>query len=286
MPGSSSYKFRIAGRYVKGSTVPSTGNYNLGWNTSGYWEAKVDTTVPVLALATVQAADMVLLFDEQLDTASVPAVTAFSVVTGGVANAVTAVSLSGNVVRLTLTTAAFSGQTVTVAYTVPGSNMLQDLAGNDVATFGATTALNYSRDWNNLYQAADQPLTSNTTTYQDSNTLQFVLLANKSYAFRLYLRYNCSAVADIKLQWSLPAGASYMMHGTGYDTGGALVVFDAVTASQAFGGTGANIDLVLEGVIINGANSDAAILQAAQNTAEATNITILGGSYLSARLLN
>ena len=125
----------LRGNEVASFTATTVLNYTPG---------AADTTVPTLALATVQGANMVLYFDEQLDPASVPAVTAFAVVIGGGADVVTVVAINGNVVRLTLTTAATYGQSATVAYTVPGANMLQDLAGNDVATFGATTALNYT----------------------------------------------------------------------------------------------------------------------------------------------
>ena len=145
MPGGSVYKGRVARYAVLGGTAPSEGQV-ITWDATNkrYRPVTPDTVVPALALATVQGSSMVLYFDEQLDTTSVPAVTAFAVVIGGSANTVTVVAINGNVVRLTLTTAATYGQSATVAYTVPGANMLQDLAGNDVATFGATTALNYT----------------------------------------------------------------------------------------------------------------------------------------------
>ena len=45
-------------------------------------------------------------------------------------------------IRLTLTTRAYGNDAVTVAYTQPGSNKVQDNAGNLLATFGAQTVTN------------------------------------------------------------------------------------------------------------------------------------------------
>src|SRR3990167_8856519 len=143
MPGSSMYKFKIAGRYVKGSTIPSSANYKLVWNTGGYWEAGVDTTVPRLFLAFVDGSSLWLLYDEALDTGSVPAVGDFAVVVAGGADVVTVVAVNGSAVKLTLTTAATEGQVVTVSYTA-GASPIQDIAGNDAANLVAQSVENFT----------------------------------------------------------------------------------------------------------------------------------------------
>ena len=97
-----------------------------------------DTAAPVLESQTVSGASLVLSYDEALDESSEPAARQFDVrVTppGGTAarRNVRAVEISGNTVTLTLATPVFRAQAVTVKYTVPASNPVQDLARNDAA---------------------------------------------------------------------------------------------------------------------------------------------------------
>ncbi|MCW8177952.1 SwmB domain-containing protein, partial [Verminephrobacter aporrectodeae] len=73
---------------------------------------------------------------------------AFTVLVEGVANAVTdvAVEPQAKTVTLTLSTALTHGQSVTIAYADPttddDANAIQDAAGNDAASFAATTVTN------------------------------------------------------------------------------------------------------------------------------------------------
>ncbi|MYA33951.1 MAG: hypothetical protein F4164_08955 [Gemmatimonadales bacterium] len=90
-------------------------------------------------------ATIVLTFSETLfETTAAPG--AFTVTVNGSARTVGAVSSSGAVVNLTLTSAVATGETVTVAYTDPSANddaaAVQDAAGNDAATFSAQSVTN------------------------------------------------------------------------------------------------------------------------------------------------
>ena len=90
---------------------------------------------PVLSEATVNGTSLVLTYDEDLDTGSVPLAGDFAVAVAGLTAVVSNVAVSGNTVTLTLATAVVFGQTVTVSYT-GGTNPIQDLDGNDaVALF-------------------------------------------------------------------------------------------------------------------------------------------------------
>lgn len=90
----------------------------------------VDTTAPTLSSAVVNGASLVLTYNEELNTTA-PATSAYSVVgAGGVTQAPTAINISGSAVTLMLATPAVSGNTVTLSYTVPGSNPIRDTAGN------------------------------------------------------------------------------------------------------------------------------------------------------------
>ncbi|MCW8177294.1 hypothetical protein D8B25_18540, partial [Verminephrobacter aporrectodeae subsp. tuberculatae] len=116
-----------------------------------------DTTAPAFITEgakapKVNASTLVLSFEDtgnlDADASHTPANGAFTVLVNGVANAVTNVSVQpqAKTVTLTLTTAVTRGQTVTVAYADPttgnDANAIQDIAGNDVASFAATAVTN------------------------------------------------------------------------------------------------------------------------------------------------
>ena len=93
----------------------------------------VDVRAPLLRWATVRDTTVALIYDEALDTGSVPAASAFTVTVDSTARTVNAVAVADSVVTLTLASAVTSGQTVTLDYAVPASNPIQDLVGNDAA---------------------------------------------------------------------------------------------------------------------------------------------------------
>ena len=94
-----------------------------------------DTTAPSLSTATVDGTSLVLTYNEALDAGSEPATSAYSVsVAGGTGAAPSSVDVTGKKVTLTLGTAVTAGQSVTVTYTVPSSNPVQDTSENDAAT--------------------------------------------------------------------------------------------------------------------------------------------------------
>ncbi|MYE14193.1 MAG: hypothetical protein F4X99_21535, partial [Gammaproteobacteria bacterium] len=97
-----------------------------------------DADAPAFSSASVNGATLALVFDEDLDTGSVPAPGDFHVTVAGSRRGVAAggVAVAGTTVTLTLASAVTAGQTVAVRYTKPATNPLQDVAGNDVATFG------------------------------------------------------------------------------------------------------------------------------------------------------
>ena len=97
-----------------------------------------ETTPPELSSASVDGATLTLTFDEQLDTGDAPDRSAFAVTVAGSGRGVDTVAVSGSVVTLTLVTAVFAGDAVTVDYTAPTDDAtarLQDLVGNAAASF-------------------------------------------------------------------------------------------------------------------------------------------------------
>ena len=100
---------------------------------------RVDAAPPMQVSASVQGLSLVLVYDEALDPASMPATGAYTVTaTVGAATtnpAVSAVSIYGIWVTLTLDAPPAAGATVTLAYAPPASNPVQDEAGNDAPAF-------------------------------------------------------------------------------------------------------------------------------------------------------
>jgi len=115
----------------------------------------IDTTAPVFTSGSVNGTSLVLNYTEtnSLDSINVPPTTAFAVTVAGGSRSVSSlvVDPAGNRVILTLASAVLTGQSVTVAYTDPTAgvddlNAVQDVAGNDAASFAATTVANVTGD--------------------------------------------------------------------------------------------------------------------------------------------
>ena len=86
-----------------------------------------------------------LLYYEGLDEAAVPEAAAFTVTVGGAPRALAAddaVRVIGRRARLRLASAVAQGDAVTVAYTMPSSNRLRDMAGNAAETLGEQPVTN------------------------------------------------------------------------------------------------------------------------------------------------
>jgi uncharacterized repeat protein (TIGR02059 family) len=113
----------------------------------------LDTTAPVLSSAVLAAngTTLTLTYNETL-SATTAATTDFSVLVDGVAATVSSRAISGSTVQLTLSSAVLGTSIVTVAYAAPTSSNLttnsavQDAAGNDAASFTATSVTNNSTE--------------------------------------------------------------------------------------------------------------------------------------------
>ena len=99
-----------------------------------------DSTAPTFQSAAVNGTTLTVTFNENLDTGSAPAGSAFT--TSGSRTGTGTVSISGATATVTLDSAVTHGETVTVSYTLPGTNPLQDASGNDVATFTGQAVTN------------------------------------------------------------------------------------------------------------------------------------------------
>jgi len=108
----------------------------------------VDSIPPTVATLSVNGSTLTLTLSEALSTV-IPLTSRFSVLVGGVARTVNsaAVNASNNTVSLTLASPVTAGQTVTLAYTDASAandtaGIIQDAAGNDLASFNARSVTN------------------------------------------------------------------------------------------------------------------------------------------------
>ena len=121
-------------------TLPNPGQTNsLGYNN----DIVVDTTAPTFVSSKVTGTTLTITLSDlnPLDNINPPLASAFAVTVNSVSRSLTdvAVNSTARQVILTLASAVSSGNTVSVTYTDPtagnDSLALQDLAGNDAATF-------------------------------------------------------------------------------------------------------------------------------------------------------
>jgi uncharacterized repeat protein (TIGR02059 family) len=103
-----------------------------------------DTTAPALVAAStsVQGDTIVLGYDEPLETASEPAVGDYAVLVDSVARAVSAITMSGSEMQLTLATPVSALNTITFSYTRVGGREVKDLAGNLAANLSGQAVAN------------------------------------------------------------------------------------------------------------------------------------------------
>ncbi|WP_374319622.1 Ig-like domain-containing protein [Aquabacterium sp.] len=108
----------------------------------------LDTTLPTVSgTPTVNGNTLTFTTSEALDATHLPAASTFTVKVGGTAVEVSGVAVSGSTVTLTLASEVAIGATVTLGYTDATSaddtsGVVQDTAGNDLATFTGKTVTN------------------------------------------------------------------------------------------------------------------------------------------------
>ena len=109
--------------------------YELGGSGATVSILDDDGDGPAPSGATVDGATVVLTYNEPLDGASTPSSTAFVLRVAGDPVSINEVSVDGSEVTLTLAAPVPAGQTVSLDYTAPVSNPIQDASGNKAQSF-------------------------------------------------------------------------------------------------------------------------------------------------------
>lgn len=140
--------------------------------------------------------------------------------------------------------------------------------------------------WTAVRKTADETISSDATLGDDA-VLKFAMLANTKYSFRARIFFDTSAAADFKYRHSGPAAPTLVrIHRREVIAGGTADTTSTVDAAYSAadisligaGTTGGYIEL--DGVIHNGANAGDFVFQWSQDTSNASNTTVLAGSYI------
>jgi len=129
---------------------------------------------------------------------------------------------------------------------------------------------------------------NNNDTLGDVTGIAFPIGANQVWAFQVNAPASIGASPDIKLAFTVPAGASasglaYVITDGATNTGtaGAVRIAD-LTASTGLAGLTAGVGLVISGVVVNSSTAGTVQLQAAQNSATAEDTIIYAQSFITA----
>ena len=117
-----------------------------------------DNTAPLLLAAIVDGTSLVLIYGELLDEGSAPATSDYTVDIGGTDYTPSTVAVQGAEVRLTLSTGASSGDSVSLDYTV-GTNPVQNPTGNDAQALTNRSVTNHTGASNDRPEFANETIT-------------------------------------------------------------------------------------------------------------------------------
>ena len=138
-------------RHYRVSAITSVGTGAASGTASATTAA--DATLPTITSVAVTGSEVTLAFSEALDTASRPPSSVFTLTaaSGGVTRTTsgktTRIQLYGTSAAVSLVASASKGEVLTLSYTAPASNPLQDTAGNDMASFSGMSAQNASANY-------------------------------------------------------------------------------------------------------------------------------------------
>ncbi len=179
-----------------------------------------DITPPTRGSSVVFGATLEVTYDEPLNASSTPAGTDFAVAVNGNTRGVNAVTITGSTVTLTLASPVIASDSVTLGYT-PGAAPIEDLAGNDAASFSDVAVANQTPPPGPTSQTftptADAQVRSSTTT-TNFGTLTTIRLGGEgtTTTYRTYLKFNVTgltgSVTAVKLRLFATDASSNIVH--------------------------------------------------------------------------
>jgi uncharacterized repeat protein (TIGR02059 family) len=240
-------------------------------------QAGPDTTAPVRGTTAVNGSSLTIAYNEPLDTGSQPAGADYTVLVNGSARTVSSAVVAGSGVTLTLASPVTSANTVTLGYS-PGSNPVQDVAGNDAPSFAGAAVTNTTSPPGPTTQTfeavADAQVKSSSATrnYGGETTIRLREEAG-GVNYQSYVRFTVTGLSgpatSVKLRLFVtdasPAPATvYSVSDSWIETGAGSVTWDnrPVIGGTALGaaapttvGQWVEIDLGTAGISANGSYS-------------------------------
>lgn len=129
---------------------------------------------------------------------------------------------------------------------------------------------------------ANLAITSSTALV--TSGLKSPIAANQTQKLKWWIPFSVGAAGGFKCQVVVPAGgAAFIQTVNLFDTEGSALIYDVLTASGAFSNAIAaagNYWIEIEATIVNGDTAGDVDLQVAQNTSNATPLTLFKGSTL------
>lgn len=163
----------------------------------------------------------------------------------------------------------------------------KQFADDEVLTFDVVNR--YFVQQTSVIKSADETVTSS-TTFQNDDHLLVSVLANSQYFVEFFLIYDAIQAADIKIQWTAPAGATFdWTHGglgtSATATSGSVsrnyrTISDIGTIGGPAAGAGTNAVIPGEGRLVTSGTAGTFRLQWAQNTSSATGAIVRANSVL------
>ncbi|RIX51069.1 hypothetical protein D3P08_18505 [Paenibacillus nanensis] len=136
-----------------------------------------DTTAPTVSKSEVSGAVIRLIYNEPLNADLKPSAASYYVSVAGAPRSITSVKVEGNMVLLTLSSAVLYNQKVELSYTKPSVGLVQDISGNQAASFSKLEISNGFTSTN--------PVISSGSAYGNTVVLNFseALMTPSAYAY-------------------------------------------------------------------------------------------------------
>lgn len=182
-----SNSLNLNGGTIKDLALNDSAISHIGLSAASFFA--VDGVTPT-ASSVASSADgqSVIITLSETQSSTLPLASSLAITVGGVRDTVTAVTRLGPKVTLTLTFSIVTGDTVQITYTDPTSgndtNALQDVAGNDVATFTMSVTNTSTATSNTSITLALNPVSS-TATFRAINFIVATINAPGRVDFRL-----------------------------------------------------------------------------------------------------
>jgi len=126
---------------------------------------------------------------------------------------------------------------------------------------------------------------NNTAVLQNDDVLFVSVEANAIYSTTLMIHYTSGATPDLKVALTYPTGLTARWRQLGYFAAALQSVQSTEAGTSALdGGTAWTVEY--KGLVVVGANAGTLQLQWAQNTMNASNTSVLAGSYIELRRLS